>query len=128
MSPLSRREFTLSVLGTAAAAVSRAMTVSDPYIQTSPAQGNRSTGAGDALAALTLAEAAARIKSGAVTSTDLVNACLARIDIYNPKINAFITVMRDAALAQAKNLDDDRRAGRVRGPLHGIPIALKDNI
>src|SRR4029078_10708707 len=83
---------------------------------------------GDALAALTLSEASARLRSGAVTSVDLVQACLARIEIYNPKINAFITVMRDAALAQAKALDAEQKAGKVRGPLHGVPIALKDNI
>ena len=77
---------------------------------------------------LALTEASARIRSGAVTSTDLVKACLARIDVYNPKVNAFITVMRDAALAQAKVLDAEQKAGKLRGPLHGIPIALKDNI
>jgi aspartyl-tRNA(Asn)/glutamyl-tRNA(Gln) amidotransferase subunit A len=57
-----------------------------------------------------------------------VTACLARVDVYNPKVNAFITVLREQAIAQAKTLDAERRAGRVRGPLHGIPIALKDNI
>ena len=82
----------------------------------------------DSLAGLTLSEVAARIKTGAVTSTALVNACLARVDIYNPKINAFITVLREQALAQAGTLDAEQRAGRLRGPLHGIPIALKDNI
>src|SRR4029450_11425964 len=84
--------------------------------------------AADALSSLTLTEASARIRSGAVTSTDLVKACLARIDVYNPKVNAFITVMRDAALAQAKVLDAEQKAGKLRDPLHGIPIALKDNI
>jgi aspartyl-tRNA(Asn)/glutamyl-tRNA(Gln) amidotransferase subunit A len=82
----------------------------------------------DSLAAITLSEASARIKAGSVTATDLVNACLARIDVYNPKINAFITVTREAALAQANVLDAEQRAGKLRGPLHGIPIALKDNI
>src|SRR6202011_2965212 len=85
-------------------------------------------GASDTLAALTLAEASARIKAATVTSTDLVTACFARIDVYNPKINAFITVTRESALAQAKLLDAEQRAGRLRGPLHGVPIALKDNI
>jgi len=80
------------------------------------------------LAALTLAEAAARIRSRAVTSTQLTQACLARIDTYNPKLNCFITVMREQALAQAHDLDAEQRAGKLRGPLHGIPIALKDNI
>ena len=126
MSTLSRREFTLSVLG--AAAASRVVSATVPGVQAPAAQAGHPAGAGDALAGLTLSEAAARIKAGTVTSTDLVNACLKRIEIYNPKINAFITVTRDAALAQARALDAEQRAGRLRGPLHGIPIALKDNI
>jgi aspartyl-tRNA(Asn)/glutamyl-tRNA(Gln) amidotransferase subunit A len=113
MTHLSRREFTVWVLGAAVAATRVA--------RAAPA-------GGDTLAGLTLAEASARVKAGTVTSTDLVNACLARIDVYNPKINAFITVTREQALAQARALDAEQRAGRLRGPLHGIPIALKDNI
>jgi aspartyl-tRNA(Asn)/glutamyl-tRNA(Gln) amidotransferase subunit A len=81
-----------------------------------------------ALASLTLAEASSRIRSRQVTSTQLVQACLDRIVTYNPKINAFITVMREQALAQARELDKEQQAGRFRSPLHGIPIALKDNI
>ncbi len=80
------------------------------------------------LAGLTLAEAAARIKTRAVSPVDLVNACLARIDVYNPKVNAFISVLREGALAEAQTLAAEQRAGKLRGPLHGIPIALKDNI
>ena len=80
------------------------------------------------LADLPMAEAIARLRRRAVSPVDLVRACLARIDVYNPKINAFITVTREAALAQAKALDAERIAGKLRGPLHGIPIALKDNI
>jgi aspartyl-tRNA(Asn)/glutamyl-tRNA(Gln) amidotransferase subunit A len=125
MNRVSRREFTLSVLGTAAAG--RLLSAAEPISQSATIPAARPA-AGDSLAALTLAEAAARIKAGSVTPTDLVNACLSRIDTFNPKINAFITVMREAALAQAKVLDADQRAGRLRGPLHGIPIALKDNI
>lgn len=80
------------------------------------------------LASLTLAEASSRIRSRQVTPTQLVQACLERITIYNPKLNAFITVMREQALAAARALDEEQRAGKLRGPLHGIPIALKDNI
>ena len=126
MAKMSRRAFTVSVLSAAATAhVASAASLQSvrPSAPTAP-----SAGGADALAALTLAEASARIKAGTVTATDLVNACLARIDLYSPKINAFITVTRDAALAQARTLDAERRAGRLRGPLHGIPIALKDNI
>src|SRR5262245_10439259 len=124
MTQLSRREFSVAVLGAAAAATR----VAAAPLQSARPSAAPASGGADALAALTLAEASARLQSGAVTSVDLVNACLARIDVYNPKVNAFITVTRDAALAQARTLDAERRAGRVRGPLHGVPIALKDNI
>src|SRR5258708_22703315 len=82
----------------------------------------------DELTALSLTEAAAKIRSGAVTSTQLTEACLARIAIYDPKLDAFITVMKEQALAEAKQLDAEQKAGKLRGPLHGVPIALKDNI
>jgi aspartyl-tRNA(Asn)/glutamyl-tRNA(Gln) amidotransferase subunit A len=80
------------------------------------------------LAALSLAEASARIRARTVTPTQLTQACLARINVYNPKLNAFITVLREQSLAQARELDAEQRAGGLRSPLHGIPIALKDNI
>ena len=80
------------------------------------------------LAHLTLAEAAAKVRSGEVTSTALTKACLERIGTYNDQLDAFITVMREQALAQAKVLDAEAKAGKFRGPLHGVPIALKDNV
>ncbi len=83
---------------------------------------------GNGLAALTLAEASAMIHAGKVTPTELTMACLDRIAIYAPKLDCFITLMRDKALAQAAVLDAEQKAGNFRGSLHGIPIALKDNI
>jgi aspartyl-tRNA(Asn)/glutamyl-tRNA(Gln) amidotransferase subunit A len=80
------------------------------------------------LAELTLAEASRRIRSGAVTSRDLTLACLERTAAENPRINAFITVMREQALAEAATLDAEARQKKFRSPLHGIPIALKDAI
>ena len=59
---------------------------------------------------------------------ELAEACLARIDRHNRTINAFITVTRDGALASAREMERELTHGRRRGPLHGIPIALKDNI
>jgi aspartyl-tRNA(Asn)/glutamyl-tRNA(Gln) amidotransferase subunit A len=82
----------------------------------------------DEFTSLTLVEASAKIHSKAVTPTQLTKAVLARIAVYNPKINAYITVMSEEALQQAAKLDEEQRAGKFRGPLHGIPIALKDNI
>ena len=106
MQDLTRRGFSLSVLGAVAA-----------FADTS-----------EDLSRLSLAEASARIRGRTVTPTQLTEACLARIQIYNPKLNAFITVLREQALAQAREMEAEQRAGRFRSPLHGIPLALKDNI
>lgn len=84
--------------------------------------------AGEDLTAFSLAEAAGKILRREVTSLELTDACLARIAIYNPKVDAFITVLQERARAQAMQLDAELSAGKRRGPLHGIPIALKDNI
>jgi aspartyl-tRNA(Asn)/glutamyl-tRNA(Gln) amidotransferase subunit A len=80
------------------------------------------------LTSLSLAEAAARISRREVTSLELTDACLARIAVYDPKVDAFITVLKEKARSQAMQLDTELGAGKRRGPLHGIPIALKDNI
>ena len=80
------------------------------------------------LTALTLFEASERIHNRSVTSTQLTQALLARIAVYNPKIDAYITVMATEALKQAAQLDQEAKAGKFRSPLHGIPISLKDNI
>lgn len=85
-------------------------------------------GQAEDLAYLSLAEASRRVRARSVTAAQLVEACLARIDTYNPKLNAYITVMRESARKQAEALDAEARAGKFRGPLHGIPLALKDNI
>jgi aspartyl-tRNA(Asn)/glutamyl-tRNA(Gln) amidotransferase subunit A len=80
------------------------------------------------LTTLTLTEASARIHARTLTSVQLTQALLDRISIYNPKVNAYITVLAEESLAQAAALDAELKAGKSRGPLHGIPIAMKDNI
>ena len=75
----------------------------------------------------TIPELQAALAERRVTSRELVLQYLARIALYEDRLNAVITVNRDA-LRQADELDRERAAGRVRGPLHGIPIALKDNV
>jgi aspartyl-tRNA(Asn)/glutamyl-tRNA(Gln) amidotransferase subunit A len=80
------------------------------------------------LAKLTLAEASELIHRGSVTPTQLTVAILREIETHDAKLNAYISVNGEAALAQAQQLDAEQRAGKLRGPLHGIPIGLKDNI
>jgi len=80
------------------------------------------------LAALTLGEASRLLESGQVSPVDLTQACLSRIERLNPVVNAFITVAGEQALAAARRMEAEIQAGKRRGPLHGIPIALKDNM
>jgi aspartyl-tRNA(Asn)/glutamyl-tRNA(Gln) amidotransferase subunit A len=80
------------------------------------------------LASLTLKQASDRIHSKKVSPVELTEACLDRIKTYNPKINAWITVMRDKSMAQARELEKEQKSGSFRSPLHGIPIGLKDSI
>jgi aspartyl-tRNA(Asn)/glutamyl-tRNA(Gln) amidotransferase subunit A len=82
----------------------------------------------DDFASLTLKKASDLIRSQKISPVELTEACLDRIKTYNPKINAWITVMRDKALAQARDLEKEQKAGNFRSPLHGIPIGLKDSI
>ena len=77
---------------------------------------------------LSIAEASDLLRRKEISPVDLTNACLARIEQLDPKLNAFITVMHDRALAQAREAEAEIHAGRWRGPLHGIPIGLKDLI
>jgi amidase len=94
-----------------------------PLAQTPRAQGSFS------VVEKTIPELQAAMQAGTVTSRDLVTMYLARIKAYDqdgPKLNAMIA-LNPKALDEAAALDAERKAGRVRGPLHGIPIVVKDN-
>jgi aspartyl-tRNA(Asn)/glutamyl-tRNA(Gln) amidotransferase subunit A len=82
----------------------------------------------DELTGLTIAEAGRRIASRELSPVELTRAYLERIERLNPRINAYITVTAEQALSQARELEVELAKGRSRGPLHGIPIGLKDNI
>ncbi|MBI4472298.1 MAG: Asp-tRNA(Asn)/Glu-tRNA(Gln) amidotransferase GatCAB subunit A [Acidobacteria bacterium] len=71
-------------------------------------------------------ELAALIKSKKVSPVEVVQAYLDRIQEFNPRLNAFITILGDEALTKARQAERDIRAGKHLGPLHGLPYAPKD--
>jgi aspartyl-tRNA(Asn)/glutamyl-tRNA(Gln) amidotransferase subunit A len=75
---------------------------------------------------VTILEAAQALRARRVSSAELTETVLARIHTLNPKLNAFITVLEESARAQAKTADQELAAGKDRGALHGVPIAVKD--
>ena len=77
---------------------------------------------------LSASELAAAIRSREVSPVDAVDAYLDRIDAVGNKLNAYITVCADEARADARRLEDEAAAGNFRGPLHGVPVGIKDQI
>ena len=108
---LNRRSF---LLATASAAVAAAL---------KPAFGESRD-----LSFLTLKEASELVRRRLASPVELTQACLKRIDTYNPALNVFITVTPDQAITVARACEAEQLRGEWRGPLHGVPIALKDNI
>ncbi len=78
--------------------------------------------------ALSATEAARKIREGKLSSVDLVKACLKRIKETDDELKAWAYVDAENALAQAKEMDEIRARGRAIGPLHGVPVGLKDII
>ena len=74
----------------------------------------------------TIQSIAPALQAREITSEAITEACLAEIAAKNPTLNAFITVLADDARAQARESDREMNAGRYRGPLHGVPLSLKD--
>lgn len=91
---------------------------------------SRHSGAGQnqELPWLDIGEAARAIRSGKLSPVELTEICLDRIAQIDARLNSFITVMTDQAMSAARNAERVISNGGWRGPLHGIPIGLKDNI
>lgn len=122
---LSRRSFLKATLAGAAVSLTKApqMTETDQKSQgTTPVSGGQS----DDLTRMSMREAADLIRAKKVSPVELTTACLARIDRFNSALNAFITVTAESALKQAREAEAEVTRGNWRGPLHGVPIALKD--
>ncbi len=107
--PTSRRDFLVTSLAAAAWPAVSTLAADDP-------------------ATLTLQQAVALVRRRSASPVELTRACLERIDRLNPRVNAYITVTREQAMNDARELEAEQQRGRWRGPLHGVPIALKDNI
>ena len=75
---------------------------------------------------LTIREAAELLRSGKLSPVELTQACLDRIDATDGQLHSFITLLKDEALEQARTAEAEILRGGYKGPLHGIPIALKD--
>jgi aspartyl-tRNA(Asn)/glutamyl-tRNA(Gln) amidotransferase subunit A len=121
--PLSRRAFVKTALvGVAGSFVRFGQATGQAHVL-SPA--GQHTGE---VTKLTLSEASELVRSRKVSPVELTQACLSRIEQLNLKLNAFITVTADSALAQAREAESEIQRGRWKGPLHGVPIALKDLI
>lgn len=80
------------------------------------------------LTSFSLLQAAELIRQRKVSPVELTQACLKRIEQLNPELNAFITVTADQSLDRARRAEAEITQGKWKGPLHGIPIALKDNV
>lgn len=115
MSPINRRQFLAAAAASGAAAVAGPL----PAIATAP----------DGIAPwrLTATEAAFRLRKGTLTSKALAQSCLARIAEVNPQVNALNFIDAAASLRAAAAADAERARGLPCGPLHGLPLTLKDN-
>lgn len=77
---------------------------------------------------LSIAQVSKLLKKKEVSPLELTKICLERIEEFNPKLNAFITVYSDEAMKQAKKAEREIARNHYKGKLHGIPLAIKDNI
>ena len=75
---------------------------------------------------MTIEQFGRRLRARELTAVRVTEECLRKIEAENPRLNAFITVMGDEALRQAREADQELAAGNDRGPLHGVPISIKD--
>src|SRR5579863_6703829 len=122
---LSRRAFLKVTLAGTAVSLAKVPTVAEAgqnSQMTNPVSGGQS----DDLARLSIREAADLVRKKKVSPVELTTACLARIDRFNPTLNAFITITSESALEQAREAEAEVNRGNWRGPLHGVPITLKD--
>src|ERR1700719_4157714 len=122
---LSRRSFLKAALAGTAVSLAKMPAAAETSLnpqRKNPVSGNQSND----LAQLSIREAADLIHKKKLSPVELTTACLARINQFQPSLNAFITITAETAVAQARQAETEVMQGKWRGPLHGVPIALKD--
>lgn len=123
---MKRRDFIATVsLGFAAwlpATADSVAPAAEPVDTTPPAVGNPA-----ALDFASAVEAAEAIRKKQISSVELTQQMFARIDKYNPALNAFAYELREDAMARAKKADEEQARGKLLGPLHGVPIHVKES-
>src|ERR1700688_34657 len=122
---LSRRKFLKVTLAGTAASLAKVPAAAETYQKpqrTNPVNDDQS----DDLTRLSIREVSELIRRKNFSPVELTTACLARIDRFNSPLNAFITITAESAPAQARKAEAEVKRGNWRGPLHGVPIALKD--
>jgi len=125
----SRRSFlknSATTLGGAFLAPLAESSGSGPAAPQPPPQSAGPQARGLDLPSLTLAAAAERLRRRQLSPVELTQAILDRIELLNPRTGAFITVIAQEAMAAARAAEQEIRQGRYRGPLHGIPVGVKD--
>lgn len=80
----------------------------------------------DSIVLASAAELAALVRRGVVTPSELLEHAIARYERHNPAVNAVVVTRIDAARAHAAQLDREAAAGTFRGPLHGVPMTIKE--
>ena len=95
-------------------------------LQTQPARQKGLIMAHSDILELNLTDLSKLIGSRELSSSEAVKAALARLELLEDKLNAFITVLPEQALAEAKKADEEIARGHYRGPLHGVPVSIKD--
>ena len=118
----SRREF----LGQLAISPLVATVALRTNSQNSPSQPVKSVPSNKTHVRPTIQQLSHELRARRVSPVEFTRACLARIEQLNPQLNAFITVLAESALADAQRAEREIQRGEYRGPLHGIPIGLKD--
>lgn len=122
-SQFSRREM-LALVGTGAAATAAALPAAVSRAEAAARPGGGETD----LAAMSATQLARLIRTRQVSSVEVVRACLSRIDVVNPVINAMVQNRGDAALADARAADNVRGQDRHDRPLHGVPFTVTDTV